>query len=1019
MNLPSVFDTCTPRSDVLDSRIAEADFAADLAKVIRNEGSLDYREAPRFFSQTYPTIGLKNLLQNVLARLTGDPSATAAIFRLDTSYGGGKTHGLIALTHAARGMKGVGNINEFVEPNLIPTGVVRIAAFDGENADPANGRSMGEGVLAHTPWGELAYTLAGKVGYDRVRKSDETHTAPGAETLAELFGGEPSLVLLDELSIYLRKVANLPGAREQLSAFLTSLFKAVESSPNAALVYTLAIGKDGKAGDAYSSENQFIGDKMAEAESISARKATLLNPTEDHETVHVLLRRLFDNVDATKAVPVIEAYRSIWQSTEGLPPSACHPETVDAFRASYPLHPELLETLTTKTATLANFQRVRGMLRLLARTISQLWKDRPSDATAIHLHHVDLGHEPIRQEIFTKLGRTEFIPAVNHDIAGGTKKALAEELDAEHYSGLAPYGTYVGRTIFLHSLAFNDPLKGLSPEELRFSVLGPKTDVTFIDDARKRFVGTSAYLDDRPGVPLRFLAEANLTQVIRRQEQHVEAAGNARGELNSRIRDIFSGQSGSSVFEMVPFPIGPNEVGDEVGDGRPRLVVMAYDAVSVGATVESVPEIIGRIFTRKGAEGAGLRSLRNHLVFLVADESRIPDMKQKMVRRLALAELAKPDRLSELADHQQRKVRELDGKSELEVATAIQQAYRHLFYPSRFRLGTGDLDLGHAAIDIHSASERPGSGQQQVVRTLRESANQKLRLAEDPPEAPGYIRDRTPLKKGQISTAALREEFRRDPALSIHASDSVLIRAITLGITQGDYVYRRGDLLCGPGDPMASIIIDEQSFVFTMQFAKEKGIWPRPEPAPVSGLGETGGGTPDGSGSGIMETPGGGSWFPPTVTAQETQPPPTLTAEGVLKSALAELWEKARQGKYAQVKALNIRLFDAVDAFRMVGSVNAEKGCTKHVKLAGGYVTQEGGEMQLEFTGSPNDAMPVKDFLGPQLNAARDRTVEATFILTFEPGLVLAGDAPEKLAERLTKFASGAAYVTASAEATV
>src|SRR5205823_13981532 len=147
------------------------------------------------------------------------------------------------------------------------------------------------------------------------------------------------------------------------------------------------------------------------------------------------------------------------------------------------------------------------------------------------------------------------------------------------------------------------------------------------------------------------------------------------------------------------------------------------------------------------------------------------------------------------------------------------------------------------------------------------------------------------------------------------------------------------------------------------------------------------------------------------------EPAPTLSAEGVLKAALSELWEKARKGKFGQLKVLSIRLFDAVDAFRMIGSVNAEKNCTRHVKLAGGYVTQEGGEMQLEFTGTPNDAMPVKDFLGPQLNAARDRDVSATFTLSFDPGLSLTSDAPEKLCERLTKFASGAAYVTASAEA--
>ena len=617
-----------------------------------------------------------------------------------------------------------------------------------------------------------------------------------------------------------------------------------------------------------------------------------------------------------------------------------------------------------------------------------------------------MGFEPIRQEIFTKLGRNEFVPAVNHDIAGGTKKPLAVELDEKFYGGLAPYTTYTARTVFIHSLAFNDQLKGLSPERLRFSVVGPTLDLSFIDAAWKRFRDELSYLDDRPGVPLRFLAEANLTQVIRREEANVDTP-QARVELNDRIKTIFAGVTGS-VFETVPFPATPGEVDDDLGNGRPRLAVMAYDGVAVGATVDAVPEIIARIFERKGSDGVGLRGLRNHLVFVVADEARIEEMRKKVVRRLALAELIKPDRIAELADHQQRKVRELEQKSEMEVATAIQQCYRHVFYPSRQRLPGSPVDLAHAAVDIHSASERPGSGQQQIVRTLRESANQKLRLSEDPPESPGYIRDRTPLKKGQISTAALRDEFRKDPALSIHAADSVLIRAITQGIQQGDYVYRRGELLCGPGDPMASIIIDEQSFVFTMQFAKEKNIWPRPAPtitpAPGGDSGVIGG----------LALPEPGL-SPPTPPVQP--PPGAITAEGVLKAALTELWEKARKAKFAQVQVLSIRLFDATDAFRMLGSVNAEKGCTKQVKLTGGYVTNEGGEMQLEFTGTPGDAMPVKDFLVPQLNAARERDVQATFVLTFNPGLPLAGDAAEKLGERLAKFASGAAYVSATAEA--
>ena len=184
------------------------------------------------------------------------------------------------------------NIGEFVDPSLLPTGKVRVAAFDGENADPINGREMGEGVRAFTPWGELAYALGKKAGYETLRKSDEQRRAPGAENVRALFSGEPAIILLDELSIYLRKVKGREDAA-QLTPFLTVLFKAVESSPGAALVFTLAIGKSNRATDAYGEENEYLAHKLAEAESVAARKATLLDPTSERETVQVLRRRLF------------------------------------------------------------------------------------------------------------------------------------------------------------------------------------------------------------------------------------------------------------------------------------------------------------------------------------------------------------------------------------------------------------------------------------------------------------------------------------------------------------------------------------------------------------------------------------------------------------------------------------------------------------------------------------------------------------------------------------------------------
>ena len=1007
MTIPTIFETSRPREDVLKGAIAEADFAADLAQVVAGRSGAEYLDPARFFAHTYPTRGLRNLLANVGRRLTGTGGEAAAIFRLDTSYGGGKTHGLIALVHAARGMQGVANVAEFVESALVPAGSVRIAAFDGENADPANGRAMGEGVLAHTPWGEMAYALAGRAGYERVRSSDERRVAPGAETLRELFGGEPALILLDELSVYLRKVRRFDDAHDQLTAFLTSLFKAVEGAPNAALVYTLAIGKDGRAADAYSEENQFIADRMAEAESVSARKATLLDPTGEDETIQVLRRRLFEEIDRTKAPAVVDAYRRLWTAHgASLSAEAARPETAEAFLASYPLHPEVLETLTGKTATLANFQRVRGMLRLLARTVSHLWEHRPADATAIHLHHIDPGHEPIRQEVVTRLQQSAFTPAIARDVAAGAQanRALAQEIDAVDHRGMPPYAGYVARTILMHTFAFNDPLKGLSPEQLRYSVLGPAVDVSFVEEARRKFIAESACLDDRPGAPMRFLAEANLSQIVRRAERHVDA-GEVRAHLNDRIREIFGG----GVFEMAAFPGGPFDVPDEVGDGRPKLVVPSCDAVAIGAAVESVPELVERIYARKGSEGSALRALRNHLVFVVADDAKTEDMRGRTRRRLALGELKKPEHLAGLAEHQQAKVRELEARSEQELAIAVQQCYRHVFYPSRHRIGASGVDLAHSAIDAHSTSDRPGVGQQQVVRALRELG--KLRLPEDEPDSPAYVRDRTPLKKGQIATRALRDEFRRDPALPI-VGDDVFVRGVRRGIEQGEYVYRRGDLLFGPGDPPAEIAIDEQSVVFTMAYAKNKGVWPRsklaePEPPAPNGEGdEPSNGAP---GETLTPEPEGGSPSGPERAS--------FAAEGLLKEALIRLWEQARAGDVDRIGVLTVRIFEAGDAFRLLGAVGAVSGAEKTVTFEGGYETRNGGSFELEFRGPVADAQPVREFIEPQLRDASARTLQAGFELVFAEGLAMQGDAAEKLTERLSRFASGAAYVSATAEA--
>jgi hypothetical protein len=446
-------------------------------------------------------------------------------------------------------------------------------------------------------------------------------------------------------------------------------------------------------------------------------------------------------------------------------------------------------------------------------------------------------------------------------------------------------------------------------------------------------------------------------------------------------------------------------------------VLIGYDAESVRASEVTVPALVEKIFRHKGASGSDFRRHLNNVVFVVADEGRKDAMRQAVVRRLALDQLRRPERLAELAEHQQDRVKELYRRSEQEMATAIQQCYRHVFYPSRNRLDAASVDLNHSALDVPGASADPGQGQKAVVRLLRDL--NKLRMEDDPPDSPAYIRDRTPLKKGQISTADLRAEFRRDVSLPMLIGDGVFVKAIRQGIDHGEYVYQSGDLLYGKGDPAAAIRVDEQSFVFTTAYAKEKGIWPRPpEPKP----GEVYRPPPPGGGGEVREEQGGsirpGGGTGGGVTPPPPPPPePDLSEEGVLREALTKLWEKARSRKISTISQLTLRLFDPTDGFRLMGAVNAISGATKTARIEGDYETADGGTMEMAFTGPITDAQPVKDFLDPQLRAARDKRFELTFEIDFAEGLALSGDAAETLTERLARFSSGAAYVTATAKA--
>ena len=916
---------------------------------MEGNASPEYADPAKFFASTYPTKGIRELLRQVLARLEG--TNDTAVFWLNTSFGGGKTHALIALLHAVQSPP-PDAVSEFVGKTHLPK-YAKIAVFDGQNADIANGHSVGDGIRAHTPWGEIAYRLAGKMGYKRVNDNG-TGSAPGADTLKELLGDGPVLILLDELAVYLRKAERHRGAGKQFTAFLTGLIKAVNETANAALVYTLAAGQEG---DAYSDENRRI---MDELKSVSSRQATLLNPTEEGETIQILRRRLFERRDESLVDEAVSAYRKAWElNRDKLPDVVDRPRTVDEFRAGYPLHPDVLNTLISKTSTLEDFQRVRGMLRLLGHVVHDLWvrrdKLRPA---AIHIHHFDIGNEAISLELTAKLKQEAFASAINMDIACDDvkKTSKAQMLDEKHYTNLPPFTTYIARTIFMHTLAFNTQLKGIDDRSLRYSILSPGMDVGYIDEALARFRNESLYLDDNPDRPTQFRAVPNLNQSIQHAEQSLGDAV-LEGEIDRRIRIMF--QRGK--FDPYLFPSGHEEVPDDAL--KPKLVIPRYTNVST-SNPETPPDTVMDIFRSKGSVG-GIRLYRNNLVFLVAYGGGVEAMYAAARRHLAMSKLAAPDSMSGFADYQKKEILDRKTLSDDKLNEAVLKCYKYAYYPIR-----GDI-LDYVVMDWKERGD-----QQRLIGTLREK--RKVRTDGDLPDLPESLVERiSALERGEMSTLDFRNEFYRATALPMLIGDGVFKDGILKGIETGVFVYKSGDLLCGKGDPPCGIAIGADSVAYTMKAAKRLGIWPRK--------------TDKGEDGPRKEGEGGPEKVPHVfdVTAVQVLGKPSQA----VRSALNEL----RKNGIYMISRMQVE--SRGNVFPLMSVIGRMKGFDAKLTIDGDYEVVSGGSFNFEFVGTLKEAEPVHEFLKAQLQHTRVDNIRAVLDIGFKDGIDV--DWLETLADRL------------------
>jgi hypothetical protein len=248
----------------------------------------------------------------------------------------------------------------------------------------------------------------------------------------------------------------------------------------------------------------------------------------------------------------------------------------------------------------------------------------------------------------------------------------------------------------------------------------------------------------------------------------------------------------------------------------------------------------------------------------------------------------------------------------------------------------------------------------------------------------------------------LRNEFRKDPRLPILIGDGNFIQLVRKGIDEEAFVYKAGDLLLGKGDPWADIKIDDNAFVYTLAFAKQQGLWPRTVPKVVGGAGE----------------PIGGAG-PTPATPQPT--PPSLgvehfSSEAPLKQALTRIWEAARVKKVKKLRALSLRVFDRTDAFKLLSACKQVPNAERSVQIQAAYETASSSSLELDFKGALDDAEVLKEFLEAQFRAASETDLRIQYVFGFPTGLDLSTDTPEKITERLARYASGTAYVTAEAE---
>jgi hypothetical protein len=771
-------EVVTPHADVASGRYQQAEFAADLAQVHRGEGSDEYRKPKDFFRRTYVTEGIRRLLVGALQRLAGtggDP-----VVELQTSFGGGKTHSMLALYHLLSGaaiadLPGMEPILKEAEVAQPPK--AKRAVFVGTAPSVADPRKMPDGTVIRTMWGDLGWQLGGKEGYALVAQADKQGVSPGSDALRQILSkAAPCLVLIDEWVAYVRLLygkVDLPGGSfDSNLTFAQSLTEAARAVPKALVVATIPqsdIEVGGEAGR----------EALVRLQNTFGRMQASWAPASAEESFEIVRRRLFEPLEPSKAPlrdAVVKAFSEFYRANTQEFPQGCGDGDYERrLGDAYPVHPELFDRLYGDWSTLERFQRTRGVLRLMAKVIHELW-ERHDASLLIMPAHVPLDVGPVMDELTNYLP-APWRPVIEREVDGPNSLPLA--IDREN-PNLGRYSATrrVARTVFLGSAPTEGAAhRGLDDRRTRLGCAQPGETVATFGDALRRFTDRAVHLF-QDGSRYWYSLQQNVTRTAQDRAAQLKTE-QVFEEIRRRLRDAAADRGD---FDRVhACPSSPADVSDEP---EARLVIVDPEQPHISNDWGSAAALQAQAIL--DSRGPSPRRNRNALAFLAADQARLTDLQSAVRLYLAWKSIDNDKEALNLDPFQvgqiRTKVRELDDTARVRIP----ETYVWLLVPEQERKKnekgdeTQEVDPQGKVVWQQLRLSGPDA---LAVRASRKMKGEELLLPSMGATRLRMELDRIPLWRGDhVSLRQLAEDFGRYLYLPRLKNHGVLREAIEGGL---------------------------------------------------------------------------------------------------------------------------------------------------------------------------------------------------------------------------------------------